>query len=42
MRASRLIEADLLRRVGEPPAYEDISQGYLYMEAFHHAQRLLG
>ncbi len=38
----RLIEASLLQQVGEPPAYEATDQGHLYVEAFRHAQRLLG
>lgn len=37
----RLIEAGLLRRVGEPPAYEATDQGHLYVETIHHAHRLL-
>lgn len=38
----RLIEAGLLRQVGEPPAYQATDQGHLYVETFRHAQQLLG
>ena len=38
---NRLLEAGLLRRVGEPPAYEATDQGHLYVEAIRHARWLL-
>jgi len=37
----RLIEAGLLREVGEPPAYEATDRAREYLEAFRRAQRLL-
>ena len=37
----RLIDAGLLRQVGDPPAYEATDQGHLYVEAINNAQQLL-